>query len=137
MDQRELIFLDANIFLELVLEDKNAEKCENLIRKIKDQEIKVKTSDFIVYTCLLQIQQKLKSRKLMQEFILFINELKDLEIIRPSLIEIYDAIKISEEYKLDFDDSLVVSCMKNNNIKILTSFDKDFDKVSIIRREEP
>lgn len=137
MDKGELTFIDANIFLELALEDKNAEKCENLLRKIKNGEIKAKTSDFIIYTCLLQIQQKLKSTKIMKEFVLLINDLSSLEIIRPSLQEIYDAIKISEEYKLDFDDGLVVSCMVNNDIRDLISFDKDFDKVKLIKRNEP
>jgi len=38
---------------------------------------------------------------------------------------------------LDFDDALVISCMKANNIRDLISFDRHFDKVKGIRRIEP
>ena len=137
MDKQKIVFLDANIFLELILNDKKAENCAVLLNKIKDKEVIAKTSDFIIYTCMLQIQFKLKSVEKTQKFILFINQLKGLEILRPSLGDIFDATAISEKYKLDFDDSLVVSCMKSNNIQDLFSFDKDFNKVEIIKRLEP
>jgi len=39
--------------------------------------------------------------------------------------------------KLDFDDSLVVSCMQNNGIKKIVSLDKHFDKVKVIERIKP
>ena len=137
MDQREIIFIDANIFLEFMLGDKNAAICENLLKRIKNKDFIAKTSDFIIYACLLQIRRKLNSNRTMHDFILLINELSNLEIIRPSLNEMYGAITISEKYKLDFDDSLVVSCMVNNEIKSLISLDKDFDKIHLIKRKEP
>jgi len=137
MDEREIVFIDANIFLEIILKNEKVEECKTLIRKIKNNEVEARTSDFIIYTCLLQIQRKAKSFKIMQGFISLIDELDGLDIIRPSLKEIYEATRISEKYKLDFDDSLVVSCMTNNNIKKLISFDRDFDKVKIIKRVEP
>ncbi len=136
MGKEEIVFIDANIFLELILNDKKADICEIFLRKVENEEIIAKTSDFILYTCLIKIEDKLKSKQSMQKFISSINEL-GLDIIRPSLKEIDEAIKISEKYKLDFDDSLVVSCMINNNIKRLISFDKDFDKIKIIKRTEP
>ena len=37
-------------------------------------------------------------------------------------------------YGLDFDDALVVACMSKNGLKSLISLDKDFDKVSAIKR---
>ena len=137
MDKQEIVFIDANIFLEVMLEDSKSESCIILLNEIETLERQAKTSDFIIYTCLLQIQHKLKSMETMKRFILFINALKGLEIIRPTLKNIYDTMKISEKYKLDFDDSLVISCMVNNKIKKLISLDKDFDKVDLIKREEP
>ncbi len=136
MGKEEIVFIDANIFLELILNDKKADICEIFLRKVENGEITAETSDFILYTCLIKIEDKLKSKQPMQKFISSINEL-GLDIIRPSLKEIDEAIKISEKHKLDFDDSLVVSCMVNNNIKKLISFDGDFDKVKIIKRIEP
>ena len=130
-------FVDANIFLELMLDDKKADICESFFEKIKNEETSFYTSDFIIYTCLLQIEQKIKSLKVMGEFIYFINNLNNLHILRPSIKDIYNSLLISKKYKLDFDDALVVSVMAENNIQNLISFDKDFDKVSMIKREEP
>ena len=130
-------FIDANIFLELMLDDKKANICESFFEKIKNEETNFYTSDFIIYTCLLQIEQKIKSLKVMGEFIYFINNLNNLSILRPSIKDIYNSLHISKKYKLDFDDALVVSAMVENNIQNLISFDKDFDKASMIKREEP
>ncbi len=137
MVEREIVFIDANIFLEIILRDQNSESCKLYLKKIIEGEINAVTSDFIIYTCLLQIQHKVKSISAMNNFLLFLNELQNISILRPNINEIQDALKISERYKLDFDDSLVVSCMVNNDIKTLISFDKDFDKVHLIKRKIP
>lgn len=133
----EIVFIDANIFLELLLDDAHSAQCEEFFQKLEMWQLDAKTSDFILYTCLLQLQHKSKSLDAMKNFLLFINKLSGLEILRPSLKEMHDALTVSEKYKLDFDDSLVVSCMFNNNIKTLISFDKDFDKVNLVTRKEP
>lgn len=137
MVEREIVFIDANIFLEIILRDQNSESCKLYLKNIIEGEINAVTSDFIIYTCLLQIQHKLKSISAMNNFLLFLNELQNISILRPNINEIQDTLKISERYKLDFDDSLVVSCMVNNDIKTLISFDKDFDKVHLIKRKMP
>ena len=95
------------------------------------------TSDFIIYTCLIQIQNKIKDPEKMKNFILLINSLNGLEIIIPYLTDIYNAVEISKKENLDFDDSLVLSCMKSANINQLVSFDKHFDKIKTIKRIEP
>jgi len=46
------------------------------------------------------------------------------------------AISFMRIYQLDFDDSVVLSCMKSLKIKIVT-FDKHFDTISQISRIEP
>ncbi len=137
MDGKGLVFIDANIFLEFFLGDAHADVAEIFLKRVRDKEVSAVTSDFIIYTCLLQIQRKVKKVHVMREFILFVNQLDGLTLLRPSLEEIYDAIKMSDTYQLDFDDSLVVSCMRANNIKTLISLDTDFDKVSVIKRISP
>ena len=73
----------------------------------------------------------------MENFILFLNNLEGLKLIRPNLIDLEKTINLMNDYKLDFDDALIVSVMLSNNIKELISFDKDFDKVKEIKRMEP
>ena len=133
----EIVFVDANIFLEIALQDKRNEECKRFINQIIDNKLKAYTSDFIIYTCLIQLQFKSKEKlKKMKEFLIFINSL-NFNIIKPTLNELSKVMGFMEKHKLDFDDGLVISCMINNNIKNLISFDKDFDKVSMIKREEP
>jgi|SRR3989344_554392 len=135
MDQ--IVFIDANIFLEIILKDKKNEECKKFLKRIIDGEILGITSDFIVFTCLLQIQHKTKDLNKMKDFIIFINSIFGLKIMRSSLSNLIKTINFMQEYKLDFDDALVISCMRSNNINKLISLDKDFDKVRFIKREEP
>jgi len=135
MDQ--IVFIDANIFLEIILKDKKNEECKKFLKRIIDGEILGITSDFIVFTCLLQIQHKTKDLNKMKDFIIFINSIFGLKIMKSSLSNLIKTINFMQEYKLDFDDALVISCMRSNNINNLISLDKDFDKVRFIKREEP
>lgn len=137
MDKGEVVFIDANIFLEVLLDDKRAEECDNFLQKVKNKEIFAITTDFLIYTCLLQLERKIKSPKILTNFIILLGELKGLKIIRPSLSEMYYAVESLTEYKLDFDDNLVVACMISNKIKTIVSLDKHFNKVNLIKRIEP
>lgn len=133
----EIVFVDANIFLEIALQNDRNEECKKFINIILSNKIKAYTSDFIIYTCLIQLQFKSKENtKKMKEFLVFINSL-NINVIKPTLNEISKVMGFMDKHKLYFDDSLVISCMLSNNIKTLISFDKDFDKVNIIKREEP
>ena len=85
MDKREVVFIDANIFLEVILKDEKNESCKNYLNKIKNNEVMAITSDFIIYTCLLQIERNIKDNEKLKKFILGINSLNGLEIIRPYL----------------------------------------------------
>ncbi len=133
----QVVFLDANIFLEIALNDKKSEECKKLLDEVLRGKIKAYTSDFIVYSCLLQIQFKTKETKQMRNFILFINSIDNLTILRPSLFDMEKAVEYKEKWKLDFDDSLVISCMVNNGIKTLISLDSDFNKIPLIIKRIP
>lgn len=133
----EVVFLDANIFLEVALGDAKQEACKALLAELVAGRRKGYTSDFIMYSCLLQIQHKAKDRGQMEKFIIFLNSIPSLQIIRCSLSEIRMAITSMQKHRLDFDDALVVSCMAHKGISALYSMDRDFDRVSTIRRLEP
>lgn len=97
-------FIDANIFLDIILDDEKSEQCKSFLTKIKNDNIQALTTDFLIYSCLLQIQYKIKSQEKMKQFLSFVNELKGLKIIRPSINEMYKVCIISKKYNLDFDD---------------------------------
>ena len=131
-----MIFIDANIFLEVALDDARSDECEELFLKIKNENIRATTSDFIIYTCLLQIENKIKSAKDMENFVVFVDNLKSLDIMPPRYHTLYNAFDITKKHKLDFDDALIVAMMTSSDIKDLVSFDRHFDRVDEIKRVE-
>ncbi len=132
-----MFFIDANIFLEVELGDNRSEECKKFLTKVLEKKINAYTSDFLLYTSILQIETKLKSREKMEDFIVFISNLENLEIIRPNLDTIKVATDIAKKYNMTFDDGLIVACMRANDIKKLVSLDTDFDDVKEIERIEP
>ncbi len=133
----EIVFIDANIFLELALENEKSSDCQQFFYNLNNSSTMGITTDFIIYTSLLQIYRKLHSQDRMKRFLTILDNMPRLEIIRPTLYEMALAIDYMARYKLDFDDALVVSCATYNKIQTIVSFDKDFDKVKEIKRIEP
>ena len=130
----EIVFVDANIFLEIFLRDLKAEACKQFLKSLASQQTQAWTTDFIVYTCLIQVQNHLKDPHFLRDVILFFGNYSPLKIQRPSLKEWYTAVDLMKIYKLDFDDSLVVASMQSRGITKLVSLDKHFDKVKFIER---
>lgn len=128
------VFIDANIFLEVFLGDSKSEKCEAFLESLPGNGIIPVTTDFIIYSCLIVAQNNLKSNKGIRDLIVFFNSLRGLVVLRPSFSDLYKASEIMSSSNLDFDDSLVVACIKNYEIAELASLDKDFDKIKGIKR---
>ena len=130
----EEIFIDANIFLEIFLKDSKSEECKAFLNSLQERDRQALTTDFILYSCILQIQNKLKSVDSIKNAIIFFNSYPNLKVIRPAIYDIFSAVEIIEKEKLDFDDSLVVACMRTYGIEKLASLDRHFDKISNIER---
>ena len=133
------LFLDTNIFLELEFQDERWLECRDLLKKIESGEIKASTSDFIVYSSILEIESKERGRSeaKIATFLSVLSSLKGLSIFRPTFNAMTDAAPAMKKRRLDFDDSYVVSCMKEEDVKTLVSFDRHFDKQSEVERLEP
>ena len=130
----EEIFIDANIFLEVFLKDSKSEECKSFLKSVEEENNLAITTDFIIYSCILQVQNKLQNTKFVKSTILFFNSYPNIKILRSSFEDLHDAIEIMETEKLDFDDSLVVACMKNYGIGKLASLDRHFDKVKNVKK---
>ena len=128
------VFIDSNIFLEIFLKDPKAEECKKLLKSMQENNEQSITTDFAIYSCFIIIHNNLKETKFVRNAMIFFNFYNNLRVLRPSFDDMYRAIEIMENSQLDFDDSLVVACMENNNIKKIASLDKHFDKVKGIER---
>ena len=130
----EVIFIDANIFLEILLDDQKAQQCVDFLQLLGDEGSTMITTDFVVYACFIQVERNIKGSKPIMDAILFFDSFINLKILRPVVDDLNLAAEMMDTYKLDFDDGLVIACMKNNDVKKLVSLDKHFDKVKGIQR---
>src|SRR3989338_3247724 len=130
----EEIFIDASIFLEVFFDDAKAEECEKFLKSLYADEKIGYTSDFLIYACIIAIENRYKDNERMKNALIFFKNCSNLKIVRPSFDEVDYAMDISKIEKLDFDDSLVVACMRNYGINELASLDRHFDKVNGIKK---
>jgi len=137
MAEEIIKFIDANVFLEVFLLDKNWEGAAEFLKKVSEEVITCFTSDFIIYSILLQIQNKTRNKESMKAFITFLDNMKGLKIARFTPEILMTAINYMETYKLDFDDSVQLSFMDSFGLTEIVSFDKDFDHINWIKRIEP
>jgi|SRR3989338_548692 len=130
----EEIFIDASIFLEVFFDDAKAEECEKFLKSLGADEKIGYTSDFLIYACIIAIENRFKGPKKLENALIFFKNCPNLTVLRPRWDELHYAIQVIKSEKLDFDDSLVVACMKSNGITKLASLDRHFDKVRGIER---
>jgi predicted nucleic acid-binding protein len=129
-------YLDTNILLSLLLErDDNQKECLKLVEKIKQNKINAVTGNIV----LAELVWVLKSyygipKKEISEKLLGITRLRGLKIIDD--YDLSRAIDIYEKKSVKYIDALIAS-IKLVNLKkwVVVSFDKDFDKIGVLRKE--
>lgn len=132
-----MYFLDANVFLELALDQQRADQCDLFLRKIQRGLIKAVVTDFHVDTIMLIMEKYGKSPNDLRLFISSLMGFEGLRIYFLSLMDRLTAIRRMEEFKLDYDDALAYQVMTKLNIKSVVSYDRHFDSMRHITRQEP
>lgn len=132
-----MFYIDTNIFLELELKDEKWKECRDFFEKVSKNEVEALISSFHVYSVILRIETETELPSRIKKFVNSISKFLGLSIYEPKLNDWLNVIEIMQKENLDFDDSMVVSCMRANKIKKLVSFDQDFDKIREIERIEP
>lgn len=125
-----MYLIDTNIFLEALLQQKKAEEVLSFLTAVDSTNIFL--SDLSLHSVGI-ILFRLKKFELFLEFI------EDLRVSETNIIsleekELQELVKSAIEFNLDFDDSYQYTIAKKYEL-ILVSFDKDFDKTKIGRRE--
>lgn len=131
-------FVDSNIFLRFLTRDdpKKASRCRLLFERAINGHIQLETN----YLVLAEIIWTLESYYLFNKnkIIPMIESLlntPNLEIQGADLIAQTMAIWSLEN--IDFIDSFNAAYMKNREIENIFSYDKDYDKIDILKRLEP
>jgi predicted nucleic-acid-binding protein len=130
-------FIDTNIFLRMIVKDdkQSAKDCAFLFNQIKKGEIKATISTLV----LAEIQWTLKSfygleKQQITTILKSISEMKHLKT--GDKYDIALALELYEKHNIKFIDALIASCPDILNKKTtIISFDKDFDKLKVLRKE--
>ena len=132
-----MVLVDANIFLEVELGRARSEECEEFLTKVMKGEIKAFTTDFLLDSIVLVMEGEGARPSSLRKFLESIMFYEGLTIYSLNIIDKIITTALMEDTKLDFDDTSVYFTMKSLGINEIVSFDKDFDKISGIKRIEP
>ena len=130
-------FLDTNIFLRPIVKDnkKFVRECESLFQKIKKGEINVFTSNLVLIEVFWVLKSFYELEKVeLIKILKAISALKNLKIENKE--NLGTGIELYEKYNIKFVDAIIASHPKILNRQVaVISYDKDFDKLNILRKE--
>jgi len=129
--------VDANIFLEVELDQEKADVCEAVLRKFYLGEMEGILVDFAIDTIVIVMENYGKNWSEIRTFLSSLLGYKGLRIHFSSLLDRIMATNHMKNHNLDFDDALALQAMKENKIEKIISNDKDFDKIPHVKRIQP
>ena len=119
------LLLDANLFLEVLLQQRQARAAEELLDNPAAHELYI--SDFALHAvCLIALRHKEFTilTKFLADIISAGSSITVIAIPSEDLVEVVDTVQL---LGLDFDDAYQYVLAEKNNLT-LVSFDRDFDK---------
>lgn len=117
-----MYLIDANIFLEILLQQKKKEICKSFLREhVKDLYL----TDFSLHSLGIILFRFDKS-DVFTEFVKDVLPNVKLLSLDPHLYE--DLTSVHKRFNLDFDDAYQYLVAKSNKLKVVT-MDRDFEKV--------
>ncbi|MBN2153975.1 MAG: type II toxin-antitoxin system VapC family toxin [Candidatus Lokiarchaeota archaeon] len=132
-----MLFIDANIFLELLLNQAAASDCQRLLSFLETALPCGVISSFHVFSIVLVIQHKAKNIQLSKRFLESLQSYSGISVYHADVATMAAAVDVQLQYHLDFDDGLAVAAMQEMNIVKIVSFDAHFDRVTSIQRISP
>lgn len=126
-----MFLIDTSIFLELLLDQKRAEECEQLLEKVAKGDIEAVITSFTVHT----VETILNDSKLVLTFLRNVENSLGLSIYDTTIDDQLAIAMLMNEKKLDFDDCLQYYVAKKLGAEAIVSFDKHFNGLDIPRKE--
>ena len=130
-------FIDANIFLEVLLKQKRTQECKAYLRRVKTGVVTALTTDFIVDTISIIMDDAGCKPAQLRKFQLSLLKYEGLTLYDLTMADRVAATKHMEKHNPDFDDATVYAAMTITGTRELVSMDRKFDKIEGITRIEP
>ena len=129
-----MYLVDTNVFLEVLLDQKRANECEEIIQKFNRGILTAYVSSFTIHSIEV-ILEKNNRLEVLKYFLKDLLESKGLKRFDTTTAEEIGVLDIAKRLNLDFDDAINYFICKSLKLGIV-SFDKHFDKTDI-KRVEP
>lgn len=120
------LLIDTNVFLEIILEQENADQAKALLQKTREHTF------FITDYSLHSIGLLLFRRKQHNAFKSFLRDLTlraGVTAVSIPMDRMEGVVDVSEKFGLDFDDAYQYAAAEEQSL-ILVSFDADFDRTT-------
>src|SRR3989344_4250312 len=132
------MLIDANIYLEFLLKQENAEKAKSFITETSNRsEGRAFISDFNLDSILITLHRNNISTETMEDFILEVVNSRGISVYETTMQDRIEALKLMKKHSLDYEDALTLQAAISTNSEEIVSFDKHFDSVKEIKRIEP
>ncbi len=131
-------FLDTNIFLRHLRQDHAdfSPRATAYLARVESGEIKVRTADTVVFETVYTLQRSYRETKAdIRNAFLPLIELPG--IMLPGKKRFRKVFSYYVDLNISFADAYHVVTMERLKIDVVVSFDRDFDRVPTIRRQEP
>ncbi len=133
-------FLDTNIFLRYLTRDdpEKAERCFDLFQRVKAGSEAVTTSESVIAEVVFVLSSpKLYAvpRDRVRSLLVPILTLRGLRL--PNRRLYLRALDLYADHEIDFEDALSVAHLERRKLTAILSYDRGFDRVAGVRREEP
>ena len=120
------LLVDTNVFLEIILDQNNAEQAKSLLQKSGEHDFFI--SDYALHS----IGLLLFRRNQHEVFSRFLDDLINrigMAVVMVPVREMNKVASSAQKFKLDFDDAYQYTAAETMGLTIV-SFDSDFDRTS-------
>lgn len=121
------LHLDTNIFLEILLEQEQAEESKTLLKNAHHHELFL--TDYSLHSIGLLLFRKGQH----QAFELFLHDLAGMSLLSLSIEDTAEVSTAATRFHLDFDDAYQYVMARKHHLTIV-SFDHDFDRTDLGRK---
>jgi predicted nucleic acid-binding protein len=132
-----MLAIDANIFLELLLDQERAQECQTFLARVRDGKLQAVLSDFTVSGIVLVLERHGAKPNDIRTFLLSLAKYEGLIIHFPTLGDKVRATDLMSKHQLYFEDAITLQTAIANTCDALVSYDTDFDTVKGVKRVTP
>jgi predicted nucleic acid-binding protein len=133
-------FVDTNIFLRYLTKDDpdKAQACFELFKRAEANQVTLTATETVIAEVVYVLSSKRTHDLPRDQIRARLYPLLTLQGLRlPQRRTVLRALDLYVAYEIDFEDALMVAHMERGAIRELYSYDRDFDQVPGVNRQEP